>query len=102
MFGIRVFGTQKPRQFNFHARYWDREADEKEQRRREVLGDKYVDGGKNYEPGSLIREAQLRRLSNARRTQSKSKTTLIRGLLFVGMVFVILYLITNFYGKIEL
>ncbi len=101
MFGIRVFGINKPRTFRMHSRYWDKEADEKELRKREILGDKYDPQNKEYQPGSIIREGQMRRLQHSRRTSGGARTTLIRSVIFLALAFAVLYVLVNYYGMVK-
>ncbi len=57
MFGFGgVFG-RKPRQFKYKPLYYDPEKEEREKRRKELLGpDAAGEGESGYVPGSLIRE----------------------------------------------
>lgn len=92
MFGIK---TRKPKQFNYAPRYWDPEQEARIARRKAVLGDDYQEG--DYRPGSLIRDGRIRRTQTANRLQKKSKSTLIRSVIFVLLVFAVLYMMTSYF-----
>jgi hypothetical protein len=55
--------TPKPRQFEYIPRFYDPEKEEREARKRAVLGDAYdgPDGPAAYRPGQYIHELRIRR-----------------------------------------
>lgn len=95
MIGFSGLGVgRKARKFNYSPRYWDAEKEEREERRRAILGEQYEQG--EYKPGMLIREGRLRRMQSSARVQRKSRSTIIRAAIFVIMVFAALYFFTDF------
>ena len=94
MLGLGGF-KRKPRGFGFKPAYWDQDKEEREERRKAVLGDEYVEGDSSYKPGSLIRDSRLRRMRSANRTQRASRSTLIRVALFVALAAFALYFLTD-------
>lgn len=89
---------RKARGFSYEPVYWDRDKEEREERRRAVLGDDYQTT--DYKPGSMIREQRLRRMRSAARTQRSSRSTLVRVAIFVGLVFFALYFLTDVMERI--
>ena len=90
MLGFKGFG-RKPRQFEYKPRYWDPEAEEREARRRMLLGEEYAEG--EYKPGMYIRERRLLRMQERERERAqRSKRTAIRTVIFLGCVVLVLYL----------
>lgn len=94
------FGTarRKARQFQYTPRYWDQEKEEREERRRAILGGEYQEG--EYKPGMMIRENRMRRMRSSARTQRSSRSTLVRVAIFVVLVFAILYYMTDIAAKL--
>lgn len=88
---------RKARQFHYTPRYWDQEKEEREERRRAILGGEYQEG--DYKPGMFIRENRLRRMRSSVRVQKSSRSTLIRVAIFVGLVFAALYFMTDIAAK---
>lgn len=99
MFGLKGFTTDKPRSFNYTPRYWDKEAAEREDRKRKILGDKYDPESTEHQPGSLIRESRLRRMQHADRTHSRSRSAIIRAVLFLAMAMILIFVLTDYFGK---
>lgn len=94
MIGFSGLGLgRKARKFSYKPRYWDPEQEEREERRRAILGDQYQDG--QYKPGMLIREGRLRRMQTSSKMQNKSRSTIIRTAIFVILVFAALYFFTD-------
>lgn len=89
---------RKARVFNYTPVYWDKEREEREERRRAILGDDYDKG--DYQPGSMIRENRLRRMRTSARTQRASRSTLMRVAIFVVLIFFALYYMTDIYSRI--
>lgn len=97
LIGFTAFKTRKPREFNYKPRYYDPIAEEREQRRKEVLGEEAeqvqeeADG--QYHPGQYVRELRIRRGIVADRQRSKSKSGIIRLALFIAMAVGLLWFI---------
>lgn len=97
MLGFKNLG-RKPRQFEYKPRYWDPEAEEREARRRMILGEDYAEG--EYKPGMYIRERRLLRMQERERERSeRGRRVAIRTVLFIGGVVVVLYLMFNYFGR---
>lgn len=97
MFGFSGIG-RKPRKFEYKPRHWDPEAEEREARRRMILGDDYAEG--EYKPGMFIREKRLLRMQERERQRTqRSRRTLIRSVIFLGFVLGVLYLMFTYFGK---
>lgn len=69
--------TPKPRQFEYIPRYYDPEKEEREARKRAVLGDAYEgpDGPADYRPGQYIHELRIRRGIIAERAKVQRRAT---------------------------
>lgn len=97
MSGFIGFG-RKPRQFEYKPRHWDPEAEEREARRRQILGDDYAPG--EYRPGMYIREKRLLRMQERERERvRRNKRGVIRTVIFLGLVVGVLYLMFTYFGK---
>lgn len=97
MFGFTGFG-RKPRQFEYKPRHWDPEAEEREERRRILLGAEYGEGV--YKPGMYIREKRLKRMQERDRDRARRrKSGVIRTVIFLAFVVGILYLMFNYFGQ---
>ncbi|MCH5305902.1 MAG: hypothetical protein J1E79_05420 [Rikenella sp.] len=97
MLGFSGLG-RKPRQFEYKPLYWDPDAEEREARRRMILGEDYAEG--EYQPGMYIRERRLLRMQEHDRDRAeRSKRVAIRTVLFLGGVVVVLYLMFNYLGR---
>ncbi|WP_300828326.1 hypothetical protein [uncultured Rikenella sp.] len=97
MAGFIGFG-RKPRQFEYKPRYWDPEAEERETRRRMILGDDYAEG--EYRPGMYIRERRLLRMQEQKRERAqRQKRNSIRTVLFLAGAVAVLYLMFNYLGR---
>ena len=97
MLGFKGFG-RKPRQFEYKPRYWDPEAEEREARRRMLLGEEYAEG--EYKPGMYIRERRLLRMQERERERAqRSKRTAIRTVIFLSCVVLVLYLMFTYFGR---
>lgn len=89
---------RKPRQFEYKPRHYDPEAEEREARRRMILGEDYAEG--EYRPGMYIRERRLMRMQQADRDRRvRNKRTMIRSIIFLGMAVVIVYFMFTYFGK---
>lgn len=101
MLGLSGFGhRQKPRSFGYKPRHFDPESEEREQRRRIILGEDYSADNEEYRPGLLIRENRMRRVqAQSRKSQKQSKVTLIRTAIFILLVFTIMWLATSYFGQ---
>lgn len=97
MAGFTRFG-RKPRQFEYKPRYWDPEAEEREARRRMILGDDYAEG--EYRPGMYIRERRLLRMQEQERERAqRQKRNSIRTVIFLAGAVAVLYLMFNYLGR---
>jgi len=58
-----LFHTPKPRQFEYRPRFYDPVQEEREARKRQLLGDDYKDAEQEgeYKPGQYIRQMRIRR-----------------------------------------
>lgn len=99
MLGLSGLGLgRKPRQFEYKPRHWDPEAEEREARRRMILGDDYAEGA--YKPGMYIRERRMLRMQEQDRERTqRSKRTAIRSAIFLGFVVAILWFMYGYLGK---
>ncbi len=109
--GALFFSQRKPRGFNYQPRYYDPEAEAREERKKIVLGEKYkspeervreASGEKgpdpNYVPGSILREhVAARRGAHAsdvmkkRRKKSRSIPVLIGMLMLIVLIVWMMY-----------
>lgn len=96
MIGLSGFGfRRKPRNFEYKPRHFDPDAEQREARRRAILGDEYAKG--EYRPGMLIREGRMMRMeSRDRDTNQRKKRTLIRTAVFVVLVVAVLYVMLTY------
>ncbi|MDR2935987.1 MAG: hypothetical protein LBU80_01405 [Rikenellaceae bacterium] len=105
MFKFSFFHTPKPRQFNYRPRYYDPEAEEREQRKKELLGEDYADAYKTpeeraqsqreYHPGQYVNEVRIRRgvIADRRRQAGKRSARNRQLLISVALVAALLYYI---------
>lgn len=97
MLGFSGFG-RKARPFEYKPRYWDPEAEEREARRRMILGEDYTEG--EYRPGMYIRERRLLRMQERERERAqRGRRVMIRTVLFLGGIVGVLYLMYNYFGR---
>ena len=104
----------KPRGFNYKPRYYDPEAEEREDRKRVVLGDKYRSpaqrareeaardsgGGEDYVPGSILREhISARRGAHAADTMRKHRKKTHSIPILLGMLVLIILIVWILYFK---
>ncbi len=104
-FKFSFFHTPKPRQFNYRPRYYDPEAEEREMRKRELLGDDYAEAyktdeeraesRKEYHPGQYINEIRMRRgvIADRRKKDNKSGARQRQLLIAIVLVAALLYYI---------
>jgi len=109
------FKQRKPRGFNYIPRYYDPEAEEREQRKKVVLGEKYRSPAQrakdaaraageevapdNYVPGAFLREHIAARRGSAhtadvmrkRRKKTASVPVLVGILVLIGFIVWMLY-----------
>ncbi len=97
MLGFSGFG-RKARQFEYKPRYWDPEAEEREARRRRILGEDYAEG--EYRPGMYIRERRMLRMQerDQQRTE-RGRRLAIRTVFFLGGIVAVLYVMFNYFGR---
>ena len=75
---FRFFSSQKPRQFEYKPRFYDPEQEEREARKRELLGENtHLEEGE-YRPGKYIGQMRIRRgiIANREKVQRRQKRTL--------------------------
>ncbi|MCD8186968.1 MAG: hypothetical protein LUD68_11235 [Rikenellaceae bacterium] len=74
------FNTRKPRQFDYRPRYYDPAQEEREARKRELLGEDYqpAEGEQAYKPGQYIRQMRIRRgiIADREKKQRQQRRTL--------------------------
>lgn len=97
MIGLSGIGfSRKPKQFIYKPRHFDPEAEQREARRRAILGDEATDG--EYKPGLLIRESRMRRMQQSSdHTNRKAKSTLIRAAIFILLVVAVLFFMSDMF-----
>lgn len=90
MIGFSAFKTRKPRSFDYRPRFYNAEAEAREVRKRELLGDQPKDPNqtpgtetKPYKPGQYIGEMRMRTGIIANRQHEKQKANMIRVVIFV-------------------
>ncbi|MCD8172040.1 MAG: hypothetical protein LUD76_01030 [Alistipes sp.] len=71
MIKFTAFRTQKPRRFNYVPRYYDPEAEAREERRKQVLGITDEPEGE-YVPGQYIRSNMRSRMLDASKQKKSS------------------------------
>ena len=94
-FNFGFFGTQEHRTFNYKPRYYDAEKDALKQK----FG--HVDGSNErepYVPGAYVKGSL--RNGNYMKTKSNGKTQAIVGLVGLVLFFVILIMLTKFFGML--
>lgn len=79
MFGS-AFKTRKPRQFDYHPRFYDPDKEAWEERKKEVLGERYYENHEktsDCKPGQRVRDLRIRRgvVANRQRAQQKRSLT---------------------------
>lgn len=90
----RFFYTPKPRQFDYKPRYYDPEKEAREQRRRELLGDRAAEG-EEYVPGALLRQRRMQRMmdSESRRRRKRPVSVLFLILLLALLVLAVMWVV---------
>lgn len=90
----RFFYTPKPRQFDYKPRYYDPEKEAREQRRRELLGDRPAEG-EEYVPGELLRQRRMQRMMDAesRRRRKRPVSVLFLILLLALLVLAVMWVV---------
>ncbi len=95
MIGLSGFGfRRKPRTFNSHPMYWDKEAEERKEKRDAALADSAE--GEEYAPGSIIRAGRVRRMNSSKKANHKGGSTLIRTLIFLGLLGAVFYILADY------
>lgn len=94
------FNHRKPRPFNYTPRYYDPEQEAREERKKEVLGERYKapgeqqEEGGEYVPGSFLRQQVSARRNNTeneifkRRKKKRKNMTVLAMVLFVLILLV--------------
>ncbi len=94
MIGLSGFGyKRKPRTFNSHPMYWDKEAEERNERLN--AGAKNIEE-EDYAPGSIIRAGRVRRMNSSKKTAKKGSSTLVRTILFLGLLGALFYILADY------
>lgn len=86
----KFFYTPKPRRFEYKPRYYDPEKEAREQRRKELLGDRDADPDAEYVPGDLLRRRKLQRMIAADNAAARRKKSSGFVLLIAVLVLLIL------------
>lgn len=99
MLGLGVF-RRKPREFEYKPRYYDPEKEAREERRREILGERETPkddaGGENYHPGQYIRKNMYARRGIGVKPKGKMSSAVVRRAIFALIIlFAILVWILN-------
>ena len=88
---FKLFHTPKARQFEYKPRHYDPAEEEREARKRELLGDDYKgkeeeDG--EYKPGQYIRQLRIRRgiVADREKAQRRQRRTLRSIIMLVLLV----------------
>lgn len=99
MLGFSFFGSgRKNRKFEYKPRHYDPDQEEREARRRKIVGDDYREG--EYRPGMLIREKRLLRMQESdQNRRNRNRTTMIRSAIFLVFVLGILYFMFSYFGQ---
>lgn len=104
MLGMSIF-KRKPRQFKYSPRYYDPEAEAREERKRLVLGENYDEDSKvddkEYTPGKYIRRAQVNR-KRGQDSKTRSSSVMIRLVIFIALLLLIGYYIVSYDGFAKL
>lgn len=97
MIKFTLFKTSKPRQFEYRPRYYDPEKEAREERRRELLGDRAESPNEQYRPGDYIRRnMQARnRIEASKERNRKMRSTPIRLLIMVVLLAIALWWILS-------
>lgn len=97
MLGLSVF-RRKPRQFEYKPRYFDYEKELREQRRREILGEKSFESEPSeYKPGSYIKNGGLHRKFGDKEEKSNGRMSrvIIRLVIFLALLGVVAFWLFN-------
>ena len=86
----KFFYTPKPRQFDYKPRYYDPEKEAREQRRRELLGERDITTDDDYVPGDLLRHRKMQRMIAADNSSAKRKKSSSFILLIAVLVLLVL------------
>lgn len=101
MLGVSFF-RRKPRQFNYSPRYYDAEAEAREERKRLILGEDYDKDykadDKGYTPGKYIRRAQVHRMKGNVSTKDKGRNIMVRLIIFIVLLLIAAYYIISYDG----
>lgn len=95
------FSQRKPRGFNYKPRFYDPDAEEREARKRVVLGEKYVskEADENYVPGSMIRRHVATRRGGVADTMHKRRKKTASIPILIAVLALLGYLIWMWYFK---
>ena len=90
------FNHRKPRPFNYIPRYYDPEKEAREERKKEVLGERYHAPGEkegDYVPGSYLRQHVNARRSNSENEIFKRRKRQRKSMTYLAMVLFVLCII---------
>ena len=83
----------KPRQFNYHPRYFDPVKEERNQRRKILHGTSTESDGEEYTPGKYIRTQREARLAAKGEEEGKRKMPSMVFMLLIAAVAIVLYML---------
>ncbi len=96
MLGLGAF-RRKPRTFEYKPRHYDPEAERREERRKELLGenytDRYSDAKEEYKPGDFIRNAHIKRSMAGKPVKMSRQSTAIRIAAVICLVAIVLWIL---------
>ena len=90
-FNFSFFGKQEVRKFNYRPRFYDPEAEE----RRKKYGDFTKPKQEGYVPGQHVKGSL--RDGKYSRTEDMSKNQKVLGMITMGLLFAVVYLIYKYY-----
>ncbi len=98
---ISLFGTRKPKQFEYKPLYWNPEKEEREERQRlaKLLDPDTDMEEEGYVPGSILRASRARRMERSRNVQTSSKTAIIRLVIFFILVGIVIIYLSDLFVK---
>lgn len=88
MLGLGVF-RRKPREFEYKPRYYDPEKEAREERRREILGERETQDDtrtEDYHPGQYIRKNMYARRGIGVKPKGKMSSAIVRRAIFALII----------------
>ena len=82
------FHKPKPRSFEYKPRFYDPVEEEREARKRELLGENYAGKDEEYRPGQYIKQMRIRRgiIANREKSERRQRRTLRSIIMLVLLV----------------